>query len=306
MTGKEPRPATEPMYSGGNRLKFPVTREYNTVDYTSFIQGHITNTDKLVISQSIHGGRFCAIFAPSKLYNPRPAHKWEIKGSYYSFEEFVEREREGVNGKSMGIYSLSCDENVGFGVYLMENYGTNQTILEGTADIKKYQDEGLEITACAARKSRFYIIMTKDTKEYHGKRQTWHVCEEWKQVRDEIRNGYQEGYAITGICYSTGLEKYFVVMTEAPGMQSYKWFNTTTEDSDREDWVQEKYHQGLHPSIVFKDPTDDKLLIVMTEDENRSPGSVYEFDYNLRPVQQDDRLNTFEDLLVLMGNSLST
>ena len=306
MTGKKPRPATEPMYSGGNRLKFPVTSEYNTVDYASFIQGHITNTDKLVISQSMHGGRFCVIFAPSKLYSPRPAHRCEIKGSYYSFVKFVKRERAGVNGNSMGIYSLSCDENVGFGVYLMENYGTNQTILSDTADIKKYWDEGLQITACAARESTFYIIMTNDTKEYHGKWQKWHVCKEWKQVEDKIQEGYREGYAITGICYSTGLEQYFVVMTETPGMQSYKRFDTTKEDSDRENWVHEKYHQGLHPSIIFKDPNDDRLLIVMTEDENRSPGSVYEFDYKLRPVQQDDRLNIFEALLDLIGSSLST
>lgn len=75
------RPETEPMYSGGNRLEFPVTSEYNTVDYTDFIQGHITNTDNLVISQSMHGGKFSTIFAPSKLYSPKPAYKRGIRRS---------------------------------------------------------------------------------------------------------------------------------------------------------------------------------------------------------------------------------
>ena len=42
------------------------------------------------------------------------------------------------------------DENFGFGVYLMEKYGRNQTILSGTANIQKNWDEGIEITACAA------------------------------------------------------------------------------------------------------------------------------------------------------------
>ena len=210
------RPETEPMYSGGNRLEFPVTSEYNTVDYTDFIQGHITNIDNLVISQSMHDGKFSAIFASSKLYSPRPAHKWGIRRSYDSFVEFVEEEWKWVNGKSKVIYSLSCDEKFGFGVYLMENYGTNQTILSGTANIEKNLDEGLQITACAARKSTFYIIMTKDRKEYQGKGQKWFVREKWKQVDDDIQEGYKDGKVITGICYSIGLKKYFVVMTETP------------------------------------------------------------------------------------------
>ena len=177
--------------------------------------------------------------------------------------------------KVKGDIFLSCDENFGFGVYLMENYGRNQTILSGTANIQKNWDEDLEITACAARESTFYIIMTKDTKEYHGKPQKWFVHKKWKQVNDDIQEGYRDGKAITGIRYTTGLKQSFVVMTETPRKQSYKWFNMTTEESrDRENWVDEKYREGLHPTIIFKDPTDDKLLIVITEDENRS-GYVY-------------------------------
>ena len=62
------------MYGGGNRVEFPVTSEYNTVDYTDLIQGHITDTEKLMISQSMHGGKFSAIFETSKLYSSWPAH----------------------------------------------------------------------------------------------------------------------------------------------------------------------------------------------------------------------------------------
>lgn len=50
-------------------------------------------------------------------------------------------------------------------------------------------------------------------------------------MNDHIQEGYKDGKAITGICYSTGLKQYFVVMTETPGKQSYKWFNMTTEES---------------------------------------------------------------------------
>ena len=34
---------------------------------------------------------------------------------------------------------------------------------------------------------------------------------------------------------------------------------TIEESRDRENWVDEKYKEGLHPTIIFKDRTDDKL-----------------------------------------------
>ena len=34
---------------------------------------------------------------------------------------------------------------------------------------------------------------------------------------------------------------------------------TTEESRDRENWLDEKYKEGLHPTIIFKDRTDDKL-----------------------------------------------
>lgn len=69
-----------------------------------------------------------------------------------------------------------CDENFGFGVYLMEKYGRNQTILSGTANIQKNWDEGIEITACAAWESTFYIIITKDTLLKREELKDLHFC----------------------------------------------------------------------------------------------------------------------------------
>ena len=76
-----------------------------SITLISYIQSHITNTEKLMISQSMHGGKFSAIFATSKLYSPRPAHNWGIRRSYDSFVEFVKEEWEWKIGKSKGIYS---------------------------------------------------------------------------------------------------------------------------------------------------------------------------------------------------------
>ena len=120
--------------------------------------------------------------------------------------------------------------------------------------------------------------MTKDTKEYDGKGQTWFTRSTWTEARDEIPKAYKEGKAITGICYSAGLEQYLVVMTKMPQGQIYKWFDTTAAMSD---WEDEKFKQGYHPTIIFKDPTDNKTLSVMTKDENRS-GYIRRANYELR------------------------
>ena len=45
----------------------------------------------------------------------------------------------------------------------MENFGTNQAIITNTSDIQKFWKDGFRISACAARGSTFYIIMTKGT-----------------------------------------------------------------------------------------------------------------------------------------------
>jgi len=43
-----------------------------------------------------------------------------------------------------------------------------------------------------------------------------------------------------------------------------------TKREAKRDWEGEKYDQGFRPTIVFNDPTDNKTLIVMTKDGNRS------------------------------------
>ena len=77
----------------------------------------------------------------------------------------------------------------------------------------------MQINSCAALDSRFYIIMTKDTKECHGKGQKWFTRSTLSATNVEILEGYKEGKAITGICYSSGLKQYFDVMTASMGEQ---------------------------------------------------------------------------------------
>jgi len=268
MTGKKPRPCTEPMFSGGNLHDFPISSGFDSVRYADFINSYVKNSERILISQSMHNGYFCGCFDTSKLYNPRPAVTPWITTSHESFLEFHKKQQ----AKSSRLYSLACDEEFGYGGFFMKNFGTHQEIVTDTPLIKEKFDDGFRITACAARGSTFYVIMTKDTKEYRAKGQKWFTRSTWSGVtKPEIEKGYREGKILTGICYSTGLRQYFVVMTEMPEEQCCYWFDCTKEGvSAKTDWMDEKYKEGFHPAIIFKDPTYNQILFVMTKDENRS------------------------------------
>lgn len=303
MTGKKLRPRTEPMFSGGNIRDFPITSGYDAVEYTDFVSSHLSNSENVLICQSMCNGYFNGCFAPSKRYSPRPALAWGIRNNYDTFLEFVKEKWEWINGNRQMIYSLTCDENLGFCVFFMENYGTAQTIImTGNSDIQKKFDEGYEITACAARGSTFYVIMTKDTEEYKGKAQTWITPSTWAEAKDEIEKKYKEGKAITGICYSTGLKQYGIAMTGTPARQTYKWFDDGTAAND---WTSEQYQQGYHPTTIFKDPTDNKILIVMTSDENRS-GYTSRLNYKLKSSNNQGEFNLVSGIIgAIMGLTFS-
>ena len=149
----------------------------------------------------------------------------------------------------------------------MENYGTNQCIVMNLIQIYEKRNDGFEITACAARGSNFYIIMTQDTDEYSDRAQIYFFRNTWNETYTKIRNKWDARYTVTGICYSTGLRKYFVVMTKMPEVQSRYYFNDLATVLN---WMEEQYHVGYHPTVIFTDPTLHKTLVVVTKDKNIS------------------------------------
>ena len=281
MTGKKSRPRTEPMYSGGNRKDFPITRGYDLVKYKDLIGSYIRNSENIVISQSFHTGHLSVIFAPLKRYSPRPAVSWEIRPDCESFLQLIEENWNEVNN-SKQIYSLAFDDNVGFAVFFLENYGTAQTFPTNLTDLETKLEDGFKITACAAWRSGITAIVTKGTDEYTGKRQKWFTSETFSDTSTKIDDLSEEGYTVTGICYSTGLKQYFVVMTKIPEVQSsHDWFDDTTVALN---WMEEQRGVGYHPTLIFMDPNDHKrTLVVMTTDEKRPNASrvVYMLDYRL-------------------------
>jgi len=212
------------------------------------------------------------------MYRPRPPVSWAILNDHDSFLGSVKDGRDRVNGKSEQIYSLACDEKVGFASFSMQKYGTAQAIVTNLSDIEKKWKESFEVTSCAARGSTFYIIMTKGTREYRGKQQMWFSVNTWNETCDEINEQCKAGFTVTGICYCTGLRQYFVVMTKIPEVQSSYHFDDTTAVLD---WMEEQHHVGYHPTIIFTDPTLNKTLVVMTTDENRS-SYEYTFGYKFK------------------------
>lgn len=80
-------------------------------------------------------------------------------------------------------------------------------------------------------------------------------------------------------------------MTALRRAQCFRWFDTPESEAKR-DQEDEKYDQGFHLTIIFNDPIDNKTLIAMTKDENRSGNYVGWANHKLRqlllfnPVEQ--------------------
>ena len=266
MTGRISRPRTEPLYSGGNRNDFPITAGYDSAKYTEFVLGHLVHSENIVISQSFHNECVSVIFAPSKCYSPRPFVSCARRSDHDSFIKLANENRNLKGEKAKQISCLACDEKLGFGVLFMTKYGKAQKILTKTSDIDKERDDGFKITACAAWGSTFYVIMTKGTREYKG-RQQWFTAKSWDEAEKLIQENQDNKRVVTGICYSTGQKTYLVVVMETLQAQIYKKFCYV---ADLDNWVKKQHKEGFHPSIIFKDPTDEKTLVVMIKDRNRS------------------------------------
>jgi len=140
----------------------------------------------------------------------------------------------------------------GFGAVFLEKYGNGQNIVTNTSDIDTQYRNGFKITACAARGSTFYVVMTKGAREYEGK-QAWFTWSSWDEAKKAIQENQDKGRVVTGICYSTGQGKYLVVVKETPQDQVYRKFRRV---ADLHNWAKEEHTVGFHPTIIFKDPTD--------------------------------------------------
>ena len=261
------RPRTEPLYSAKERNPpYHIPDGYRKSNYVGLLSSEMQNTDQLLISQSINGGKISVIFAEDSRYNPTPALSWGNRDDHDDFMEFIKDQKS----KGKHVFSMACDDDFGFGVFTMGNFGTDQGVAwdSDRSEIQKWYDADYRITACGARNSRFYYIMTRGAAGFGGKRQICTTKNSWDEAKEFISQQWKDGKILTGICYSTGLKKYLLVMTESSENQRYKW-GTSSQIVDW-DWVNEEYRMGRYPTIIFHDPSDDRVMVVMTSDGNRS------------------------------------
>ncbi len=230
----------------------------------------------ILISQNFCDGHLYALFGSHKKYGPAPTAWGGLYSDYSDFSSYIDKNWNSSPSKN--IYSIAADETHGFGGFFMKGFGTGQTLVVKSSyetlqkDIREEWDKGKMITSCSARGSTFYVVMTKDVEGFNGKDQVWFM-KDWSDANKKIDEEYEKGKIITSICYNHGLKKFFVAMTESKRGQAIRWFSDFDE---RKKWMAEKYKDGYRPTITFNDSNDDKLLVVMTKDENIS-------DYILHP-----------------------
>lgn len=172
------------------------------------------------------------------------------------------------------IYSLACDDTFGFGIFAMWGFGDDQKVIRLSRHYEDYEDyedallehfiEDYSVTACGARYSTFFFVMTKGAEGYDDKLQSVFTGNTWADTKKKIGRESKKGKIITSICYSTDKEEYLVVMTESYESQNFRWSTGNEEDQK---WENEEKAKGRRPNIIFKDPTDGRLLIVATSDE---------------------------------------
>lgn len=88
------------------------------------------------------------------------------------------------------LFSVAAADDFGFGVFTLEDYGTDQVITTDQDDIDLWWKKGFHITATCAWRFDFYFVMTKGVREYAGKDQTWYISSSSSSLEDQIRKGF--------------------------------------------------------------------------------------------------------------------
>ena len=116
MTGKKERPATEPIYSGGNLNDFPISSGYDVLDSLHWVhqQLHVQLRKNWHFSKHAWWLLLCMFCDHHSLQTKTVGHNWWICRDYGSFLTFAKEQWE----KSRRIYFLACDERLGLECFL--------------------------------------------------------------------------------------------------------------------------------------------------------------------------------------------
>jgi len=246
MTGGA-RPSTEPLYSGGNDANYPPDPAFIKIEITDFIEAHIHNNDRIVISQCISNNRYSVIFGNNNHFSPRPDTAYETHTDYVLLVDYLEKM---VWPTKKNIFSLASDDSK-FSVFSIENYGQEQTIVT-YPDHEEYLNKGYRVTACCASGSEFYLVMTKEAIGFEASQsQTINLRCSQPELEEAIEKYKTEGKIITGLAYSARLKQYLVVMTQSTCEQIYKWVDAYYDQVKVRKWEHENFAEGFHTLLFF-------------------------------------------------------
>ena len=274
MTGNEDkltdgRPTTEPLFSRGEEKDFPTFRKYSKVHYSEFIKYYTHDSKKMLIWQSIHNRHIFTVFDSHEQYNNRKK-LFFTSPSYKDLSQKLKQQyKEGFK-----ISSLSCDQTTGkFFVYMVEEYGTFQTIIQSTDPDSLFLDDKSSVTSCTVYNSTYYFVVTAGVAEFDGKDQEIFTRQSKKDVDKEIKKQKSRGLIITSVCYNVDAKECLVVMTESNNtLQEHAWFSEFNKRDDKlNEWENDLVQRNKTVyTIVFEDPSDGQFLCVMTCDNNRN------------------------------------
>ena len=270
MTGNEDkltdgRPTTEPLFSRGEHKDFLTLRKYTKVHYSEFIKYYTHGSKKMLIWQSIHDRYIHAVFGSHKQYNNRKKLFFTSHNYKDLSQKLKQQYKEGFK-----IFSLSCDQTTGkFFVYMVEEYGTFQTIIQSTDPDSFFLLDNSSVTSCTVYNSTYHFVVTAGVAEFDGKDQEMFTRQSKKDLDKEIKKQKSRGLIMTSVCYSVDAKEYLVVMTESNNtIQEHAWFSDGNKSNELANDLLQR-NKSVY-TIWFEDPSDGQYLCVMTCDNNRS------------------------------------
>lgn len=245
-------------------LPASVKTEYR---YHEWMKGELADNNRFVLAQYFHANK-CSMSFVAAAELPRGSAQWGTRATY---DSVVTLAKECWNaGKD--IVHLSRGASL-YGLYAVQGFGKGQIIRRGTwqnlqSEIMEKWGEGYRITSVCSCEGDcpWAIVMTQPKKHFlygdydsntHGI-QLWRTRCKWTEIQDEIAEQWKLGYCITALDHSG--DQYFLVMTKASNAQNYWWGDTDGSFPS----MQPLWDKGFSVSLMFKDPTDGRWLIVGT------------------------------------------
>ncbi|XP_075244680.1 uncharacterized protein LOC142338694 isoform X2 [Convolutriloba macropyga] len=253
-------PSTTPFF--GKKTSYSPETVNGKYVYANLMSSIVKDCSEMLLSQSVYGGEFYGIF------DTHSELKGDTKCWVSSWANVVDFINQGYND-NYNVYSHQIDQKTGSNyVYMMKRFGKGQKYqsVKGANEVDR--SERFWITNITSDGTWFRVTLTSNPPGYKGSQRV-STASSWSLIREKIKEGYHSGKIITDVCYNTGEEMYMLVMSESSSGQQYKWFGPN-DNTERAEWLDQQFVKKQYPTIVFRDPSHDKYLLVTTSDSNRS------------------------------------